>query len=420
MDPITRRDFLAASGKGLLGAALSGPAMDALARSRIEGTGSQLIPVDAKAFPDLFTFSDTCNVYVLRDGDAALLIDLGDAGVLQHLPEIGVKRVEWVLFTHHHREQCQGLARLKEKSFKIAAPRAEQTLFERPADFRKMKPSLGDPFTVYGSSFVRPAIQPIRVDLAFNKMDSFRWRGYEFVCIDTPGNSPGGMSYLLNAHGRWFAFSGDVMLDGARMHTWFDSDWDYGYASGISALYASAAILADYDPYLLLPSHGPLVPHPKTQLQTYQKRLENLERLLLRGYPKAYTSTPLDKTSRPTAVPFIWQVSPHLFKFKGPNLWANFSLILADSGHALVMDCGCLEEAFLDHALERMRAQYGLKAIDAMFVSHMHGDHVMLVPYLQKKMAYPDLGARPHGARPGNSRAFRLCLPRPVLQPPQS
>src|SRR5213593_3097280 len=60
-----------------------------------------------QGFPQLFAWSDTCNVYVLRDGDAALLIDLGDGSVLEHLGEIGVKRVEWVLFTHHHREQCQ-------------------------------------------------------------------------------------------------------------------------------------------------------------------------------------------------------------------------------------------------------------------------------------------------------------------------
>ena len=53
----------------------------------------------AKNAPDLFAWTDTCNVYVLRDGDAALLIDLGDGSVLDHLSEIGVKRVEWVLFT---------------------------------------------------------------------------------------------------------------------------------------------------------------------------------------------------------------------------------------------------------------------------------------------------------------------------------
>ena len=32
-----------------------------------------LVAPDAKALPDLFVWTDTCNVYVLRDGDAALL-----------------------------------------------------------------------------------------------------------------------------------------------------------------------------------------------------------------------------------------------------------------------------------------------------------------------------------------------------------
>src|SRR5512137_1010362 len=89
----------------------------------------------AKTIPDLFVWTDTCNVYVLRDGDAALLIDLGDGQVLDHLKEIGVKRVEWVLFTHHHREQCQGASRLKGSGAKVAGPEAERALFERPMDF---------------------------------------------------------------------------------------------------------------------------------------------------------------------------------------------------------------------------------------------------------------------------------------------
>ena len=39
---------------------------------------------DAEDFPDLFVWQDTCNVYILRDGDAALLIDLGDGSVVAH------------------------------------------------------------------------------------------------------------------------------------------------------------------------------------------------------------------------------------------------------------------------------------------------------------------------------------------------
>ncbi|PAW86885.1 MAG: hypothetical protein B9S33_07275, partial [Pedosphaera sp. Tous-C6FEB] len=153
---------------------------------------------DAKRHPNLFTWTDTCNVHIVRDGDAALLIDLGDGSVLDHLAEIGVKRVEWVLFTHHHREQCQGAPKLQGRGVKLAAPEFERALFENPASYRKMIVRLGDPFTVHGASYVRPAVEPIKLDQTFQRMDTFTWRGREFRCVDTRGNSPGGMSYFLN------------------------------------------------------------------------------------------------------------------------------------------------------------------------------------------------------------------------------
>jgi len=176
---------------------------------------AKLTPVDPEHAPDLFVWTDTCNAYVVRDRDAALLIDLGDGSVLDHLKDIGVKRVEWVLFTHHHREQCQGVARLQGTGAQVAAPEAERTLFEHPADFRKLKVTLGDKFTIHGSSYVRPPLLPISLSRTFKTNDSFTWHGREFLCLDTRGNSPGGMSYLLKQDGRWLVFSGDVMLDGA-------------------------------------------------------------------------------------------------------------------------------------------------------------------------------------------------------------
>ncbi len=58
--------------------------------------------------PNVFGWLDTCNVYVIKDGASAILIDIGDGLVLDALSQIGVTTVEWVLYTHHHREQCQG------------------------------------------------------------------------------------------------------------------------------------------------------------------------------------------------------------------------------------------------------------------------------------------------------------------------
>jgi glyoxylase-like metal-dependent hydrolase (beta-lactamase superfamily II) len=345
---------------------------------------------DPKHRPDLFVWTDTCNVYVLRDGDAALLIDLGDSSVLDHLGEIGIKRVEWVLFTGHHRELCQGAPRLRGWDVKVAAPAAERALFEQPTDFRKLNVSLGDAFTIHGSSYVRPPILPIPVDRAFSTNDTFTWHGKEIRCLDTRGNSPGGLTYLLEQDGRTLAFSGDVMLDGAKMHTWFDTEWDYGFAAGIQALRKSVARLADCKPTLLLPAHGPVVRQPEAQLHKYGEKLATLEKLYVRGYGVEGASVAYqDKVSTPTVVSNAWQVSPHLFKFKRPNFWPNFTLILADNGHALVSDCGLLDEQFLDTALDGMREHFGLKAIDAVIISHMHGDHFLEAPHLREKWGAP-------------------------------
>jgi glyoxylase-like metal-dependent hydrolase (beta-lactamase superfamily II) len=362
------------------------PGLTAWALAAQPGAAARLTQPDQGSFPDLFMWTDTSNVYILRDGDAALLIDLGDGEVLDLLQDIGVTQVEWVLFIHHHREQAQGYPKLAGRNVRIGAPEAERALFERPSEFRRMEVRLRDPFTIHGSSYVRPPLQPIPVERGFAKMDTFTWRKYEFWCLATPGNSPGAMSYLVKHGDKWFAFSGDVMLSGAKMHTWFDTEWDYGFAAGIYAIHNSAGLLAGFDAAWLLPAHGPVIREPSSQLREFQDKLRRLERLYVRGYDvSTFASGTQDKVSRPSAVPHVWQVSPHLFKFRGPDFGGNFSLILADSGRALVVDCGLINEEFLERALQGLREHYGLKKIDAVIVSHMHGDHFLEAPYLREK-----------------------------------
>lgn len=336
--------------------------------------------------PGTFQWTDTCNVFVIRDGNAAVLVDLGDGSVLDHLGEIGVKHVEWVLFTHHHREQCQGAPKLRGTGAKVATSAIERPLFENPLAYRRMRPTLADPMTVYGASYVRPPIEPIPVDRAFSKMDDFTWRGREFWVVETQGNSPGHTAYLLRQDQGWLAFSGDLMLDGAKMHTWFDTEWDYGFAKGLYELGKSAMQIAGYDPHLLLPSHGPIVRDAQEQFYVYVKKLKELATLYVRGYDiQRFDACDQDNVSRPTKVPHLWQVTRRLYKFRGPNYAVNFAMLLADNGHALLVDCGLFNRAFLDTAIARMQERLNLKQIDAIFVTHVHGDHALDADYVRQK-----------------------------------
>ena len=71
---------------------------------------------------DVLCVRDTCNVYVLRSGREATLIDFGSGAVLDRLPELGVDRITDVLVTHHHRDQVQGLRRAADAGASIWVP----------------------------------------------------------------------------------------------------------------------------------------------------------------------------------------------------------------------------------------------------------------------------------------------------------
>ena len=335
---------------------------------------------------DIYLFPDICNVYVIKSGELGLLIDLGTGDVLDHLKEIGINKIEWVLFTHHHREQTQGYPRLKNTGAKVAVPEVEKALFETPMNFRKMAPALSDTFTVHGASYVRPAITPIKADRTFVKMDDFTWQGIELWCVETAGNSPGSLSYITKKEGEWIAFTGDVMLQGSKLHTWFDTEWDYGFSKGIYALYNSLGQLEGYPLKKMLPSHGPIIENPLPQLQALRNTLREFNKLYLRGWEvSTFAGADQDRVSQPTTVPHVWQVTKHLFKFRGPEFWPNFHMILADNGHALIVDCGLFKKEFLDKSIALMKERLGLKQIDVVLVTHMHGDHCLEAPHLRDK-----------------------------------
>ena len=350
--------------------------------SSAAGASGRFTQPDANGHPDLFTWTDTCNVHVLRDGDAALLIDLGDGSVLEHLAEIGVKRVEWVLFTGHHRELLQGHPRLNRRITKVAAPQEEQAFLETPNQFRKWFPRNNDKFTVHGSSYLRPPQSAVKVDRWLVANETFVWRGRKLRCLTTPGHSPGGMSYVLPDGNGSCAFIGGVMHDGSKLSNWFDTEWDYGFAKGLDALIESVDKLAALSPRIALPAQGPVIRNATDQLKTFHKRLTEFRPDYVRGYDVG-AKRAAHPATKPTPVPNVVQVSPHLYMF-GPELAGkNFALIIADNGHGLLLDCGLFPKLVLDRLIAEMKTHLGLKQIDACWISHSHGDHFTLFPALR-------------------------------------
>ena len=136
----------------------------------------------------------------------------------------------------------------------------------------------------------------------------------------------------------------------------------------------------------MLPSHGPIIENPLPQLQALRNTLREFNKLYLRGWEvSTFAGADQDRVSQPTTVPHVWQVTKHLFKFRGPEFWPNFHMILADNGHALIVDCGLFKKEFLDKSIALMKERLGLKQIDVVLVTHMHGDHCLEAPHLRDK-----------------------------------
>src|SRR5579863_4510880 len=105
---VSRRDFFKSAGAGLLASEMV-PASSGQLAAKNKPSPLRFQPGGAltQISPNLCVLRDSCNVYVLRDGDRALLIDFGSGHILNLLAQIGVSKVDAILHTHHHRDQCQ-------------------------------------------------------------------------------------------------------------------------------------------------------------------------------------------------------------------------------------------------------------------------------------------------------------------------
>src|SRR5262249_17413036 len=162
----------------------------------------------------LYRFADTCNVYLLVDGDAGLLIDAGSGAVLDHLPDAGVTRIDWVLHTHHHRDQCWGTPRLRDHGARVAVPEYERHLFDQAELFWRTRRTF-DNYNDRNTFFSLGA--DLAVDALLADYETFRWRRYEFFVLPAKGHTLGSSVLLCRIDGHLVAFTGDLFAAGGTL-----------------------------------------------------------------------------------------------------------------------------------------------------------------------------------------------------------
>ncbi len=147
---------------------------------------------------DLGIFRDVVNVGVLQRNGKTLLIDCGEGRILGRVRALKLGPIEWVLATHHHRDQVSGLGRLKSAGARVAVPAAEWEYF---AEAEKFWSTTADRILYQRLSFrnslftLRESVTP---DRALKDGDTFNWQGIPIAVLSTPGHTDGSLTYIVN------------------------------------------------------------------------------------------------------------------------------------------------------------------------------------------------------------------------------
>ena len=380
---VTRRNFLKTAGAGLLAptmtaahpAGLTTPSSDSPARYAPSGGLTQISP-------NLYLLRDTCNVYVLKNGDRAILIDFGSGHVLKLLGQIGVTKVEAILHTHHHRDQCQGDARAVAERIPIHVPAHERDLFEDAENFWRNR-------RVFHLYYVRndffTLTRNVPVTGVLRDYEKYHWGPYEFLIFPTPGHTIGSISLVGQVDGKKVAFTGDLIHSPGKVVNLHELQYYYGGTDGVDCAVFSLAKLRELGSELVCPSHGEPFPNPDGGIGDLIGKL--------RGWCEAYApGDSLTVDNKPFAV------TPHL-TCAHQTCSTSYALI-SDSGKAMVIDYGTASGGFFDtfipaiavkdrirfveHTIPELKATHGLKSIEVAVPSHMHDDHVNGFPHLVK------------------------------------
>ncbi|MFO0879401.1 MAG: MBL fold metallo-hydrolase [Gemmataceae bacterium] len=195
--------------------------------------------------------------YALIQGERALLIDA--PGAVEALASRGVRQIDQVLLTHHHRDMLGGLAAARKLGARVRAGKGSAAwLDEKPvAAYWKEALPLRNSRTAY---LVVPEGVP-GVDCTLEDGSEVAFGDWLVRAIATPGHSFDHMAYLAvrKGGGKKFLFAGDAVAGAGTLWSPYTTDWDHWTDAGLKPAIESLRKLAGLRPDVVLPAHGEVI-----------------------------------------------------------------------------------------------------------------------------------------------------------------
>lgn len=310
--------------------------------------------------------------YVLTSGEHALLIDAPNpAAVVQKL---GIKKIEAVLLTHHHRDSCAAAADYLAQNIPVRAAKASALWLTTEGVTKYWRESL--PLRTSRTAYlvVAEGLKDLRCDLEDGQ--TITWRDWKIEVIASPGHTQDHLAFAARkgVDGPLLLFCGDAMSAPGKMWSPYTTDWDHWTNAGLKPASESLRKLAARKPDILLPAHGEILDREaagaliKTaeavEEMSFLKSFERFTKQRLGNAPQ-YRFLAKEQAESNGSRPWS-QVSPHLW------LTGNTFVLLSKDGPILVFDPWDPHSA---KQIPKLKEDQKLGAMEIVLFSHAHYDH---------------------------------------------
>ena len=203
--------------------------------------------------PGVYSSHGIETVYLIRCGDASVLVDTGFQHNFQgHLDNfkaagLDLDRVEAVFTSHFHVDHT---AALRDAHRILGCPVVGHKNNLKVMGEGDLLATAAHMWAIPGWRF---SYQPYPIDIVVEEGDTLRIGNSTFRVFHLPGHTPGCTGYLWNGH----LITGDVIFPPGILG-WNDVHWGSSYRDVIDTMKKIASLKPDH----LLPSHG--VPFPCT------------------------------------------------------------------------------------------------------------------------------------------------------------
>ena len=373
--------------------------------------------------PGLGIYRDVINVGVLQRGGRVLLIGCGEGQVLEQSPLINnplyppllrgkgarglfvrPENVDWILLTHHHRDEASGLAPFLAEGVRLAVPAKEKFLFDAVETFWADDTVWHHNYNFHPSSLSLRQSAPVA--RALSEGDILEWQGLAIEVLETSGHTLGSVTYIINLDklpswegpgvgGVRVAFVGDMLYGPGQL-------WDFHSIQGRLRM-ADGSMTSEYHgfgenseqiltclekilqrkPDFLVPSHGVVIEQPELAVAQLRENIEACManyRRLSSGRWYFWTAKPdweairddLNRNCRP--------LPPWVSEFYGTS-----RAIVADDGSVFLIDCA----GACPTKIAELQEQEKMGVVEGVWITHYHDDHVGAVNDVRSQQNCP-------------------------------